>query len=326
MIEFLKGLFYALVFPGFLFCFFAGLVLLGIDRKIVARMQRRIGPPIIQPLYDFIKLVGKERITPSSASKGAYLIAPIIGLVSVITISLFIPIAHFTTNFSNYADMVVILYLLAIPALAVIIGGASSGSPFAGIGASREVVLMIGYEMPLMIIMLTVALKVGKLTGGGVSFSLSKIVAYQIAHGPALQSWSLIPAALAFLMIIPVEIGTTPFDIADAETELCDGPMVEYGGLNLALYYLTQGVKIFVMTSLFVALFASGMIPTSDSAGGIVIDILWHAVLVVVLLFLIISLLRATTARIKIEQAFKYLWTCPTLLSIASLILVWAGL
>ena len=325
MLEYVKLLFYVLVFPGLIFCFFIGLFLLGIDRKIVARMQKRIGPPIIQSFYDFFKLVGKEKIIPSRAAKKTYIIAPIIGLLSIITISLFIPINQFTTGFNSYADLIVIIYLLAIPALAIIIGGASSGSTFAGIGASREVVLMIGYELPLIIILLTVVWKIGILTGTNVTFSLLNIVNYQLQNGPLILTWSLIPAAISFLMIIPCEIGTTPFDIAEAETEICGGPLVEYGGFNLGLYKLTQGIKIFIMISLFIALFASGVIPVALTA-NIFVNLLWHILLVVIIVFFVISLLRSITARVRIEQAFKFFWTYPTILSVLSLILVWIGL
>lgn len=320
--DILIGLFNVLIFPGLFFCFCIGLLLLGIDRKIVARMQRRIGPPVIQPFYDFFKLLGKERITPAAADRRVYLLAPFIGLIGVISISLFIPINGFKTIFNNYADLVVIIYLLSIPALAIIIGGASSGSPFAGIGASREVVLLLGYELPLVIIILTAGWNIGKLTGTAMTFSLSNIVGYQLKNGPAILSWRMIPAAIAFLMIIPCEIGTTPFDIAEAETELCEGPFAEYGGLNLAMYNLTKGVKMFIMASLFIALFASGIVPSAN-IWEVVIGIIWHMVFVVILLIIVISLIRAITARVRVEQAFKFYWTYPTLLSILSLILVW---
>lgn len=322
MVEILEGLFNVLIFPGFAFCFCIGLLLLGIDRKLVARMQKRIGPPIVQPFYDFFKLMGKERIIPSAAARKAYLLAPVIGLLGVISISLFIPINGFKTIFNNYADIVVIIYLLSIPALAIIVGGASSGSPFAGIGVSREIVLLLGYELPLVIVMLTAGWNVGKMTGAGMTFSIADIVGYQLKNGPAILSWRLIPAAIAFLMIMPCEIGTTPFDIAEAETEICEGPFAEYGGFSLALYSLTKGIKIFIMASLFIALFASGIIP-SGTIGGILLGIIWHVLFVILLLLIVISLVRATTARIRVEQAFKFYWTYPTLLSILSLILVW---
>lgn len=328
MVDLLIGLFYVLVFPGLLFCFLIGLFLLGIDRNIVARMQKRTEPPIIQPFYDFFKLVGKKKIVPSAA-KRVSLIAPIIGLLSVVTISLFIPINQFATTFNNYADLVVIVYLLAIPALALIIGRASSKSPFTGAGISREAVLMLGYELPLVIILLTVGWKIGKVTGTNVTFSLVNIVNYQLQSGPAVKLWSLIPAALAFLMIIPYGIGTTPFDIAEAETEIFESPLTEYGGINLGFYKLTQGIKIFIMISLFIALFLSGLLSfavTGSTLMNMVISITLHIVFVTIIVCISIFLIRAMTARIRIKQAFKLFWVYPTLLSILGLILVWAGL
>lgn len=324
MTHFLIYILSIFIFPGFLFCFFIGLLLLGIDRKIVARMQRRIGPPVVQPFYDFFKLVGKERIVPSAAVRKVFFLAPVIGLLSTITISMFIPINNFSV-FSGYADMIVILYLLAIPALAVIIGGISSGSPFSGVGASREVVLMLAYELPLVIVLLTVGWKVGRMTGGNFTFSLTDIVGYQLKYGPVISIWSMIPSAIAFLMIIPCEIGTTPFDIPEAETELCEGPMAEYGGLSLGLYKLTQGIKIFIMISLFIALFASGIIPAAYTE-HIFINLIWHIALTIIICAVVISLLRVVTARIRVEQAFRFYWIYPTFLSALSLILVWTGL
>ena len=253
--DILMTLFHVLVFPGFLFVAVIGLLLAGIDRKILARMQKRIGPPIVQPFYDFFKLLGKETIVPHSANRTAYLLAPIMGLVSLIVVALFIPIFSFST-FSGNADLIVILYLLTVPAVALIIGGSASGSPFAGIGISREMVAMMAYELPLVIVLLSVAKKVG---GDSLCFSLQQIVEWQANNGCALFQWSLIPAALAMLLVIPAEVGTQPFDVAEAETEICEGPLVEYSGAPLGVFKLNTAMKMFIMTSLFTALFLGGI-------------------------------------------------------------------
>ena len=110
----LQYLGYILIFPGFLFCFLCGMLLVGIDRKLVARMQKRVGPPILQPFYDFFKLCGKETIVPAAAERTTFLVAPIVGLAALVVIQLFIPIHGFTA-FSGMADIIVILYLLLIP-------------------------------------------------------------------------------------------------------------------------------------------------------------------------------------------------------------------
>ena len=319
--KLLQTIFYVLVFPGFLFSFSFGLLLSGIDRKIVARMQRRIGPPILQPFYDFFKLIGKDHIIPRGASKKVFIIAPIIGVISVVTITLFIPIFGYTFV-PNTADMIVIMYLLTIPAVALIIGGSSSGSPFAGVGISREMVTMLSYELPLVIVLLAVGTKVGHsmTTVGNATFSLKLINDYQVLNGSLLFHWSMIPAIIAFLLIIPAEVGSVPFDVAEAETEICEGPLIEYSGFYLALYKLTQSIKILIMTSLFVVLFLGGI-----GFKSLVLNAILLMLLTILVTAVSISFAKAVVGRIKIEQTLKFFWTIPTGLAILSLVLAYAG-
>lgn len=319
--EILKYLFYILVFPGFFFCAAAGMLLAGIDRKLVARMQRRIGPPILQPFYDFLKLMGKETIVPRAAARKIFLAAPVVGLISLVTVSLFIPIFNFSA-FSGVADIVVILYLLMIPTVALIIGGAASSSPYAGVGISREMVAIISYELPFIIILLAIGKKVGMVVNAGaITFSLKKIVEYQAQNGPMALNWSMIPAMLGMLLVIPCKVGSIPFDVAEAETEICEGPLVEYSGVPLGIFKLNHSIKMYVMASLFVTLFLSGA-----GTGIIITDILIQVLLCIVVVAISISLLKSTTARIKVEQILKFFWTYPTILAILSFILVWFGL
>lgn len=313
----LEGLFYALVFPGFLFVAIVGLLLAGIDRKVIAHMQRRVGPPIVQPFYDFFKLMGKETIIPHAANRKAYLAAPVIGLVSLVVTMLFIPISGFSA-FAGSADIIVILYLLTIPAVAMIIGGSASGSPFAGIGISREMVAMMSYELPLVLVLLTVAKKVG---GDGLCFSMQDIISFQSANGCLISHWSLIPAAIAMLLVIPAEVGNHPFDVAEAETEICEGPLIEYSGAPLGVFKLNHAIKMFVMTALFTALFLGGF-DTGIVALNAVIVVAVSAVVTVVCM----TLIHAVTARLKVEQVFKFYWTIVSGLALLSLILVWIGL
>ena len=146
---------YILIFPGLLFASVFGLWLAGVDRKLLARMQKRVGPPILQPTYDFFKLLGKETIVPANAARLPYLAAPYVGLVSLVVTALFIPLGGLQA-FGGTADTVVILYLLAIPSLAIIFGGAASGSPFAGVGVSRSMVAIMSYELPRILVLLAV--------------------------------------------------------------------------------------------------------------------------------------------------------------------------
>ena len=338
VLDAIKYLLYILIFPGFLFCFLSGLLLCGIDRKIVARMQKRVGPPILQPFYDFFKLCGKETIVPAAASRTAFLLAPLVGLAALVVIQLFIPVFNFSA-FSGVADIIVILYLLLIPALSTIMGGAASGSPYAGVGLSREMVTIISVELPLVLVLLAVGKAVGNAMGTGLCFSLTQIVAWQAEHGSLIGTPSMIVAAIAMLMVIPGETGNHPFDAAEAETEICEGMLAEYSGAPLGVYKLSHAVKMLTMTSLFVALFFGGIGSgidrmllswglTGGAAGAVavLIGIVVLLVLCAILTIVSISLVHAVTARLRIEQIFKYYWTVVTGLAVISLVLAWYGM
>ena len=302
----LQYLGYILIFPGFLFCFLCGMLLVGIDRKLVARMQKRVGPPILQPFYDFFKLCGKETIVPAAAERTTFLVAPIVGLAALVVIQLFIPIHGFTA-FSGMADIIVIL--------------AASGSPYAGIGLSREMVTIIACELPLVLVLLAVAKTVGNALGTGLCFSMSEIAEYQLQNGSLITKLSMIPAAIAFAMVIPGETGSHPFDTAEAETEICEGMHAEYSGAPLAVFKLSHAVKVLTLTSLFVALFFGGI-----GTGIVALDGVIVFCLCVVATALFISFVHAVTARLKIEQVFKYYWTVVSGLALVSLVLAWYGL
>lgn len=320
VISALQYLGYVLIFPGFLFCFLAGMLLCGIDRKLVAKMQKRVGPPILQPFYDFFKLCGKETIIPASASKTTFLMAPLVGLAALVVIQLFIPVFSFSA-FSGMADVIVILYLLLIPAMSIILGGAASGSPYAGVGLSREMVTIISCELPLVLVLLAVAKTVGSAMGTGLCFSLSDIAAYQAMNGSLITKLSMIPAAVAMLLIIPGETGNHPFDAAEAETEICEGLLAEYSGAPLGVFKLSHAIKMLTLTSLFVALFLGGL-----GTGIVALDAIILFLLCVVLTAVSISFVHAITARLKIEQIFKFYWTLVTGLALISLVLAWYGL
>ncbi len=320
VIEALQYLGYVLIFPGFLFCFLAGMLLCGIDRKLVAKMQKRVGPPVLQPFYDFFKLCGKETIVPAAAERITFMLSPLVGLAALVVIQLFIPVFGFTA-FSGIGDIIVILYLLLVPALAMILGGAASGSPYAGVGLSREMVTIISCELPLVLVLLAVAKTVGSAIGTGLCFSLSEIAEYQLVNGSLITKISMLPAAAAMLLIIPGETGNHPFDAAEAETEICEGMLAEYSGAPLGVFKLSHAVKMLSLTSLFVALFLGGL-----GTGIMALDALLLFVLCALITAASISFVHAFTARLKIEQIFKYYWTVVSLLALISLVLAWYGL
>lgn len=320
MMDMLWFAFHVLVFPGLLFSVIIGLLLSGLDRKLVARMQNRIGPPLMQPWYDFLKCCGKETIIPRHARKGLFLAAPILGFAVLITAGLFIPVLG-NAFFSGTADVVVVLYLLTMAGVAIIIGAAASGSPFAGVGLSREMVAMISYELPFVLVLLAVGRLAGADTALGCTFSFEEIARWQTEHGSMLFHWSMIPAAIAMLFVIPCEIGMHPFDVAEAEMEICEGTLAEYSGPPLALFKLGHCVKVYLMTALFCALFLGGI-----STGILALDAVILVALCAVVTFISMSVPHAICARFKVEQVFKFYWTVVTGLAALSLILVWLEL
>ncbi|MBE0512770.1 NADH-quinone oxidoreductase subunit H, partial [Candidatus Bathyarchaeota archaeon] len=124
----------ALSFPVIVFL---SLLFEGIDRKLHARMQNRIGPPVIQPFYDFVKLFGKERIVPESAASLIFTTVPVIAAICAVLGGM-IPLITALFRVSLVGDLILILYLLTMPSLMIILGGSSSGNPFGAIGFSRS--------------------------------------------------------------------------------------------------------------------------------------------------------------------------------------------
>ncbi len=303
-----------------------GLIYKGIDRKISAHMQGRIGPPIRQPFRDVVKLFQKENIIPDHAIPWLFNLIPLIGLIATISILLYLPLGGFAPLFASEGDLIVILYLLIIPSLALVIGGFSSGSPYAIIGAQREMATMIAYEFPLAILIITVAWNLLQ-KGTTTVFSFSTIAAAPVWNQVAGPLGFIGFAILLFvlLLVTPAELSKIPFDSPEAETELAGGLLVEYSGRNLAMYYLTDGVKTVVMASIIVALFFPYNLSAYLSLGsytGIIIDFLFYLLKVFIVILFSVTLIRVAIARLKIDQIVYTYWIPLTLASLVGLILV----
>lgn len=319
LMQTLQGLFYLLIFPGGLFALSLGLLFKGLDRKIEARFQRRVGPPILQPFIDCVKLGGKEEMVPRGAPRAYFVYAPLLGFVGMAVCAALLPIPGVTRGMTDMGDLLVYFYLMPVPAFALMMAGSSSGSPFGALGFSREMTIMLAYEIPLLLVILAVALMVGE--NGAAEFSLNKIVEFQLVNGSFGLNPVMIPALLAYLMFLPGTMGVPPFDIPEAETEILEGPLLEYSGAGLAFFTLTSAIKTIVVLGLGVVLFFPGTLP-----GGILVNIPWFVLKCFMLMLLSLTFVKVSCARIRIDQAFKFYIKCPTPLAALSLVMVWVSI
>ena len=309
-----------------------GLSYKGIDRKLAAHMQGRIGPPLRQPFLDVRKLLVKENVVPENAIDWIFNLVPLLGLGATISILLFLPIGGLPAIFDGFlsakGDLLVILYLLILPTLALVIGGFSSGSPYATVGAQREMATMIAYEFPLAIIIISLAWRLSLVEGVTNVFTMSTLLSTPIwsVVGP-LGFIGAIILLLALVIVTPAELSKIPFDSPEAETEIADGLMVEYSGRNLGMFYLADGVKMIAMGTLIIALFfpynLSPFLGLS-SYTGIAVDIVFYLVKLFLVLLFSVTLIRVALARLKIDQIVYTYWVPLTLIGLVGLIcLMW---
>jgi NADH-quinone oxidoreductase subunit H len=304
------------LFPGGLFALVLGLALKGVDRRVAARLQGRVGPPLAQPFFDLIKLGFKRTMVPESASEIVFLYTPLVGVVSMLLAAALVPITGVYLPDTILGNLIVLLYLLMVPGIVLMVAGSSSSSPYGAIGFSREMALMIAYEGPLVIVAVAVAVRVGTGMGGWASFSLPEIIAYQQQHGAFLFDPVMWPAVLAFVFFYPANLGIIPFDIPEAETEVLEGPLLEYSGPALALFKMMSALKTVVVLSLGIAFFMP--LAPANIVGGLIV---WLIKIAVMMLFGVTAL-RVAIGRMRIDQAFMFFLKWPLLAAIASLAVV----
>ncbi len=297
-----------LIFPGGMFLILLGCVLSWLDRKITARIQYRVGPPWYQPFVDIVKLFGKETIIPKNASRLLFISTPLIG-VSALFIAGFLLWNAVISGSGFIGDTIVLIYLLTIPSLCLIVAGFASANPLASLGASREIKLLLGYELPFILALLVPIFKTG-------SIKISDIINYQIQNGAFIFSISGFLAFISVLLVVQAKMGLVPFDIAEAETEIIAGPLIEYSGALLAMFKLNKLIMFAIYPLFITTFFWQGL-----SGCNIIIGLL--KIIVVVLLF---TLIRNTNPRLRIDQALRFFWMRLSVVSLISVILSLGGL
>jgi NADH-quinone oxidoreductase subunit H len=300
--EILKVFLYLLVYPGLLFLFVYSTFCEWVDRKVYARMQNRIGPlhtgraGILQPVADIVKLLAKEDIVPDKADRRMFSALPVFALAIVCTAALLLPVWHFspaeTTANSFNGDLIVLVYLLTLPTLIFFLAGWHSTNPFATIGGARVLTMMFGYEIPLLLAVLSPAIVAD-------SWRLAEIAAFYQAR-PVLMLTNAVGFVVA-IIALQAKLERVPFDIPHAETEIVGGCLTEYSGKKLAFFRLLADIEMVVGSGLIAVVFLGGF------PGGLIPGFI-HFVLKTLLVILILSAIKAACARIRIDQMVRFSW------------------
>jgi NADH-quinone oxidoreductase subunit H len=285
-----------------IFCFVIVIALIWVERKLAGRIQDRFGPNragpfgIFQSFADIIKIFTKEYITPEGAEKGAFNIAPVLAMASVLAIWAVFPFAVTVIGADIHVGVLYIVAVGGIGILAILMAGWSSNNRYALLGASRSVAMLISYEIPMIVSLLVPVLLAH-------SMKLSDIVKAQQPW------WYLLVAPTAFLIYLissMAEIGKAPFDLLEAESELVAGYHTEYSGMKFGMFYVAEFLHQFTVGSLITIFFLG--------VWGGPLAVRWPILGVIYFyaksffVYLVISWIRLSLPRIRIDEMLDLNW------------------
>jgi NADH-quinone oxidoreductase subunit H len=279
------------------------------ERKVIARIQDRVGPNragpfgLLQGLADAVKMLTKEDITPQDADRIVYNLAPALAVIGVILVYAVLPVAPGVIG----ADLNVgVLYVVAvggIGTMAILMAGWSSDNKYALLSAFRVVAQLISYEIPMIIALLIVVLAAG-------SMQMGEIIAAQDV--PFLFTLPL--AFIIFLMATIAEIGRSPFDLLEAESEIVAGFHVEYSGMKFAFFFIGEYMHLFVGAGIATTLFLGGWrgpflgeVISEASILGVLLGFVYFLIKTVFVVFLMMWI-RGTLPRFRIDHLLDFGW------------------
>jgi len=214
-----------------------------------------------------------------------------------------------TTGFKG--DLIVIFYLLTIPSFSYILGSLASGNPLAAVGGSREMKLILSYELTFLLVVAGIIMKSGQ------QFDLNSIIETQQTGSPFIGSVSGVLLFIAGIFCIQAKLALVPFDMPEAEAEITEGIFIEYSGAAYALIKLTKYIMFFILPAFIIALLLNGF--RLEGVG-----ILW-AVLKILGVVLLLTLIRNTNPRIRIRQAMSFFLVWMNLFAIVAIVLIAFG-
>lgn len=286
-----------LIWPGLISAALLGWLYLWLGRKTFARLQARQGPPFYQPFFDFVKLMGKQTVLPRGVNAGLFALLPWLSLAAMIFALALLPVPG-TSSLSFSGDLILLLYLLEVPSLIEVVAGFTTRSVYGQVGAMREAIMTLGYNLPFITAFIALAIQ-------GQSSNMRELLARPL--GP-----THLFAAIALFLAIPARMKMNPFSIANAEQEIVAGPLVEYNGRPLGIFELVHGLELVAMAGLFASL-VSGSV--QNPVIGMVVYLLVSMLVVVAT-----TLLSAATARLKVQHALGFYWRWGALAAAAAVL------
>ncbi len=289
-----------LLFPGGLFVMLNGLAYEWVDRKLVARMQNRLGPRWFQPLADVAKLLGKEEIVPRGADARWFNGLPIVALAAVLTAALYVPLLGILPSVGFAGDLIVTIYLLSVLTLCLALAGSLTSDRFGLLGATRTLTQLFSYEAPFLLALLGPAVVAG-------SWQIGTILNY------ASGQWLIVTQPIGFFIAVIGLMGKLelpPFDAPEAHTEIVAGALTEYSGRGLALFRLAKNVALVVGLTLIAGFYLGGIANAFEFVGK------------TLALLGVIVVLQVLFARLRIDQLVGMWWRVGALLALAQWLLL----
>jgi hydrogenase-4 component C len=270
----------------------------GVSRQMRARMHSRRGPGVLQDYRDIAKLLKRQSVAPA-ASGLVFQVMPYLVFGVMLLMAMALPVFTHHSLLAPISDLITFAYLFALARFFFSLAGIDSGSIFAGMGAARESTLGVLVEPIMILSMIVVALVEGTTNIGSISGS--------IADGYTHSPMAIILAMLAFGFVVFVEMGKLPFDMAEAEQELQEGPLTEYSGAALAILKLAMGLKKVVMAQFFIGVFVPFGITERLDLLAVLVAIL-AVPLRLALVFFLASLVENSMARGRYMLTSKVTW------------------
>ena len=283
------------------------------ERKLLGWMQVRIGPNrvgpwgLLQPIADAVKLLTKEIIQPTAAAKGLFLLGPVLAIMPALAAWVVIPFGPELALANVNAGLLLVMAITSIEIYGVIIGGWASNSKYPFLGALRASAQMVSYEIAMGFCFVIVLMVSGSLNLTDIVMGQGKGMA--ASAGWTFLSWNwlpLLPIFVVYLISGVAEVNRHPFDMAEGESEIVAGHMVEYSGMGFAIYFLAEYASMWLVSILAVIMFLGGWLPPV-AALDFIPGWIWLGIktFAVVTLFIWV---RATFPRYRYDQIMRLGW------------------